>query len=227
MRKLTIEKELVGLLAEKELTTSEVSERLAVSISTASKYLEALKREGRVTERAAGPAKLWRAAKALGDFEQVRRGLTHGSGAVRLFDRRVAIAPAESFGALARVLGRDEALAAEALYAMGVPLGEHAAAVTMEQTGAEGEELAKGALSYLGMKGWGAPVLLEFGSGMTVKLTGGMLGAHAGKRKTADHVVAGALAGLFRGVTGADAVCTERQCAATGAPHCEFVVERR
>src|SRR3989338_8545190 len=140
MRKLAVEQDILDLLRSADgVTTHDVAERLAISISTASKYLEALKREGRVAYTPVGPAKVWRlpeAMPALQDFDHLKRNLTLSSnGAVRLFEERAAIAPAEGLRALHRELERaDPAVARRALYALGHAMGRHVAGAAAGRT---------------------------------------------------------------------------------------------
>ncbi|HLD77512.1 MAG TPA: winged helix-turn-helix domain-containing protein, partial [archaeon] len=168
MRKLAVEQDILDLLRSADgVTTHDVAERLAISISTASKYLEALKREGRVAYTPVGPAKVWRlpeAMPALQDFDHLKRNLTLSSnGAVRLFEERAAIAPAEGLRALHRELERvDPEAARRALYAMGHAMGRHVAGVAAGRTKAVGAELLRASLGYLSLKGWGKHSITAF-----------------------------------------------------------------
>ena len=234
MRKLAVEQDILDLLRSADgVTTHDVAERLAISISTASKYLEALKREGRVAYTPVGPAKVWRLPEtmpALQDFDHLKRNLTlSGNGAVLLFEERAAIAPVEGLRALHRELERaDPAVARRALYAMGHAMGRHVARVAAGRTKAVGAELLRASLGYLSLKGWGKHSITAFDPArprLAVRSFATLLAKGAGQKAPADHVVAGALAGVFSAVTGVNGVGKETRCRAAGGPYCEFVVE--
>ena len=140
MRKLEIEASLLKLLQASpgKVTTKTISEKLGVSISTASKYLEAMKREGKVSERKEGPSKFW----SPGSDKVI-----HSDGHISLRGRRLVMMPVEAASAL---LSREGANS----------LGKSIASMS-EGTVKERVEQILGLLS---MKGWGHHSLQDFDS---------------------------------------------------------------